>query len=156
MKKPVKITNVLIQQVNLRVKNTVITFKLFWVGMSFEFIPPINWIYRKFNKYSFNIVKVFGEEIKLLKNGINFIYRRICTRTKRIKPSSSFSLKSQVPSQTNNITPLWCLSNNFGSLFRIISKCLEHRIEGPLLSEIKTGQREVKFKLAGMSKFPNC
>ena len=52
--------------------------------------------------------------------------------------------------------------------------CLEHRNEGrtnhsmlflkltwsykycPVLSEIKTGQREVKFKLVGMSKFLNC
>jgi hypothetical protein len=49
---------------------------------------------------------------------------------REIKPSSYFSVKSQVPNKTNNVIPLGCLSNNFGSLFRIISKCLEHRIEG--------------------------
>jgi hypothetical protein len=49
---------------------------------------------------------------------------------REIMPSSSFSVKSQVPSQTNNVIPLGCLSNNFDSLFRIIYKCLEHRIEG--------------------------
>ena len=34
MKKPVIITNVLIQQVNLRVKNTIVTFKLFRIFFS--------------------------------------------------------------------------------------------------------------------------
>ena len=61
---------------------------------------------------------------------MTYIPDEFVRKRREIKPSSSFSVKSQVPSQTNNATPLGCPSNNFGSLFRIISKCLEHGIDG--------------------------
>ena len=39
---------------------------------------------------------------------------------------------------------------------KLFSKLTCSNKDRPLLSEIKTGQREVKFKLVGMSKFLNC